>query len=324
MNVQKKNFRQQLLLSASILTMASVNGGALAQIAGDADSDDNVADAEVQQIVVTGYRRSLESAQNLKEDGDTFLDAITAEDIGALPDRSVAEALQRVPGVNIGRFKKTSDPDRFSVEGADVVIRGLPFVRSELNGREVFSATGGRVLSFNDISPELLGAVKVFKNTTADMTDGGISGTVDLETRKPISRPGLQIAGTVEANYGDLAKEWSPGFSLLGSNTWESSAGTFGLQLGYAQSELITRSDASQVTDPCYRELATLDSTGCIRVNSVTDGGVGDSTGFDETNFPPAGSVVVPKGRAFAQLDMTATETHFRPSRSSKAKTKNF
>ncbi|HEY0084672.1 MAG TPA: TonB-dependent receptor plug domain-containing protein, partial [Allosphingosinicella sp.] len=130
------------------------------------------------EIVVTGFRASLQSAQRIKRDADTVVDVITAEDIGALPDRSVAEALQRVPGVNISRFEQRDDPDRFSVEGSGVIIRGLPFVQSELNGRDIFSANGGRTLSFNDVSPELLGRVEVYKNSTADMIEGGISGTV--------------------------------------------------------------------------------------------------------------------------------------------------
>lgn len=245
----------------------------------------------VDEIIVTGFKSSLKKAQDLKENSDTFMDAITAEDIGALPDRSVAEALQRVPGVNISRFAEANDPDRFSVEGSGVVVRGLPFVRSELNGRDIFSANGGRSLSFNDVSPELLGAVEVFKNTTADMIDGGISGTVNLKTRKPLDKPGLQLAGTIEANYGDLAEEVSPAFSGLASNTWETGAGTFGIQLGYAQSELISRTDASQVTDPCYRA-DTLDG-GCFRIDGIA---FANGSGFNETNFPPAGSVVVPKG----------------------------
>ena len=148
-------------------------------------------------IVVSGFRASLSSAQSLKRDADTFVDVITAEDIGALPDRSVAEALQRVPGVNISRFEQRDDPDRFSVEGSGVIIRGLPFVRSELNGRDIFSANGGRTLSFNDVSPELLGRVEVFKNNTADMIEGGISGTVNLVTRKPLDTRGSRIAGTI-------------------------------------------------------------------------------------------------------------------------------
>ena len=262
--------------------------------AGQASAQEERDDEAVEEIVVTGIRGSLLSAQSMKENADTFVDGITAQDIGALPDRSVAEALQRVPGVNIGRFKKTTDPDRFSVEGADVIIRGLPFVRSELNGRDVFSATGGTVLSFNDVSPELLGSVLVYKNATADMVDGGIAGTVDLITRKPLDTNGPRLAGSAEYNYGDLEEQSSPTISFLGSNNWETAGGRFGLQLGYAQSELNTRSNASQVTDPCYRD-AALDA-GCIRVAPVDSAGVSDQLNFTPDTFPPDGTVIVPKG----------------------------
>ena len=246
------------------------------------------------EILVTGFRASLENAQNIKRDADTFVDAVTAEDIGALPDRSVAETLQRIPGVNIGRFEKTSDPDRFSVEGTGVIIRGLPFVRSELNGRDIFSANGGRVLSFNDVSPELLGRVEVFKNVTSDMVEGSIAGTVNLVTRKPLDDRSTRLAGTIEGNVGDLAEEFTGGFSLLGATTWESEAGSLGFQLGYTQSELVSRTDASQVTDPCYRS-DTLDGP-CFRTTNVFSDGVGTPTGLDSTSFPPAGTVIVPKG----------------------------
>ena len=253
-------------------------------------------------IVVSGFRASLESAQQIKRDADTVVDVITAEDIGALADRSVAEALQRVPGVNISRFEQRDDPDRFSVEGSGVIIRGLPFVRSELNGRDIFSANGGRSLSFNDVSPELLGRVEVYKNNTADMIEGGISGTVNLVTRKPLDNRGLNIAGTIEANYGDMAEEWSPGFSALLSNTFDTGIGTFGVQVAYAQSELVTRTDASQITDPCYRA-ATLDGP-CLRVRPVGSGGFGGAENFDESNFPPANSVIVPKGAGVRTTDL--------------------
>jgi TonB-dependent receptor len=245
-------------------------------------------------IIVSGFRRSLENAQNIKRDSDTFVDAVTAEDIGALPDRSVAETLQRIPGVTIGRFEKTTDPDRFSVEGTGVIIRGLPFARSELNGRDIFSATGGRVLSFNDVSPELLGRVEVFKNVTADMIEGGPSGTVNLVTRKPLDTDGFKLAGTVGANYGDLREEWSPEFSVLASNTFVTGAGSFGIQGSYANSKLKSRTDASQVADPCYRA-PSLDGP-CIRALSVGSGGFVGNPNFDESNFPPEGSVLVPKG----------------------------
>ena len=254
-------------------------------------------------IIVSGYRQSLESAQDFKENADTVVDVITAEDIGALADRSVAEALQRVPGVNISRFEGRDDPDRFSVEGSNVIIRGLPYVLSTLNGRDIFSANGGRTLSFNDVSPELLGRVEIYKNVSADMIEGNISGLVNLVTRKPLDNPGLNAAGTVEVNYGDLAKEWSPGFSGLISNTFETNVGTFGLQFGYAQQELVTRTDASQITDPCYRA-DTLDGP-CLRVVNVGSGGYFGDPNFDASNFPPPGSVVVPKGAGVRTTDLT-------------------
>ena len=280
--------------TASCLAMsAALATPALAQ---DAQAEEAKSEETIEpEIVVTaGFRASLESAQNIKRTADTFVDVITSEDIGALPDRSVAEALQRVPGVNIGRFEKPSDPDRFSVEGTGVIVRGLPFVRSELNGRDIFSATGGTALNFNDVSPELLGRVEVFKNLTADMVEGGIAGTVNLVTRKPLDRRGTHVSGTLEGNYGDLAEEWSPGGSVLASHTFEGDRGSLGLQFGYARSELISRTDASQLTDPCYRA-ATLNG-GCFRPRPVGSGGFGGAVQFDESNFPPAGSVLVPKG----------------------------
>ncbi len=298
-----KNLPESFAASRRTRVLGTVSSLALCLIladsamAQDVSTEEDSEAAEVASedvIVVRGYVAALESAQNIKRDSDTFVDVITAEDIGALPDRSVAETLQRVPGINIGRFEKTTDPDRFSVEGSGVIIRGLPFVRSELNGRDIFSATGGRELSFNDVSPELLGRVEVFKNVTSDMIDGGIAGTVNLVTRRPLDNPGLNIAGTIEATVGDLADKWTPGFSVLGSNTWETGIGSFGVQFGYAQSELISRTDASQVTDPCYRA-ATLDGP-CIRALTVVDGGFNGAPLFNATNFPPAGSVVVPKG----------------------------
>ena len=304
-----RSWRLLALTTASTLALSAVAAqSAFAQAAADPKATVETADQE-DEIIVTGFRQSLESAQNIKRAADTFVDVITAEDIGALADRSVAEALQRVPGVNISRFEQRNDPDRFSVEGSGVIIRGLTYVRSELNGRDIFSANGGRELSFNDVSPELLGRVEVFKNGTADMIDGGISGTVNLVTRKPLDKTGFHLAGTVEANYGDLAKKWSPGFSILGSKTFETGLGTFGIQLAYAQSELVTRTDASQITDPCYRA-PTLDA-GCIRVRSVGSGGFGGGPQLNASNFPPNGAVFVPKGAGVRTTDLTRDRNAF-------------
>ncbi len=294
---------RRLATVSGLALCAALPNMALAQDAPDEDEEEQTLPADENVIVVSGFRASLESAQDFKRNADTIVDVITAEDIGALADRSVAEALQRVPGVNISRFEQRDDPDRFSVEGSNVIIRGLPFVLSTLNGREVFSANGGRVLSFNDVSPELLGRVEIYKNVSADMIDGNISGLVNLVTRKPLDRPGFHVAGTIEANVGDMADEWSPGFSGLISNTFDTGIGTFGLQLGYAQQELVTRTDASQVTDPCFRA-DTLDGP-CQRIVSVGSGGIFGDPNFDASNFPPPGTVIVPKGAGVRTTDLT-------------------
>ena len=102
MNTTHKNWVRHLLLGTSVVSIMSVAGLATAQ---EAEPEEEQTEELVDEVVVTGFRSSLEKAQDIKFNADTFVDAITAEDIGALPDRSVAEALQRVPGVR-GRARR--------------------------------------------------------------------------------------------------------------------------------------------------------------------------------------------------------------------------
>ena len=148
------------------------------------------------EVIVTGLRSSLESAQSIKLNADTFVDSITATDIGAFPDKSVAEALQRVPGITVSRLQSSDDSNHFSAEPATVLIRGLTFVRTQFNGRDSFSADGYRGLNFNDISPELMAGVDTYKNQTAEMVEGGIAGVVNLRTRMPLDSDGQTLALT--------------------------------------------------------------------------------------------------------------------------------
>jgi len=241
--------RGAMRAGASILAVSAL----LAAAAPAAAQDDTAADetrASDEAIVVTGIRASLANAQEIKRNADTVVDAITAQDIGALPDRSVTEALQRVPGISINRFAGTNDPDHFSVEGSGVVIRGLNFVRSEFNGRDAFSAgVGGQAINFADVPSELLGSVEVYKNATADLIEGGLAGTVNLNTRKPFDNRGFHVAFSAEANYGDFRKKWTPTASFLISNTWDSGIGTIGLLGSVSYSRIKSRADGIQVTN---------------------------------------------------------------------------
>ena len=251
----------------------------------DAQQAGEVTDADASIIVVTGIRQSLANSQDIKRDADTVVDAITAADIGALPDRSVTEALQRVPGVAINRFAGSNDPDHFSVEGSGVVVRGLNFVRSEFNGRTAFAAgVGGQALNFADVPSELLGSVVISKNATAEMIEGGLAGTVNLNTRKPFDNDGLKVGFSVEANYGDFREAWTPTISGLISNTWDTDSGRFGILVSGAFSQIKSRADGLQVANYQIR-----DNT-LVPVANTADRFICRNplpSGTDDTTLPP-------------------------------------
>ncbi len=198
------------------------------------------------EIIVTGQRANLESAQNNKRNAETVIDSITAKDIGSFPDKSVAEALQRVPGVTVVRFAGTDDTSHFSAEPSGVIVRGLPQVRSEFNGRDTFSANSSRGLSWQDISPELLSGIDTYKNQTADLIEGGIAGTINLKTRVPFDSPGDLISISAMGNYGDIAGKMTPEVSGVISKRWETDAGEFGVLANLAYSHVKTGSQGIQ------------------------------------------------------------------------------
>ncbi|HTF96299.1 MAG TPA: TonB-dependent receptor [Cellvibrio sp.] len=201
----------------------------------------------VEEVVITGMRQSLSSAQDLKRAADTVVDSITAKDLGSFPDKSVAEALQRVAGVTVNRFAASSDTSHFSAEPSGVVVRGLNQVRTEFNGRDSFSANSGRGLSWGDISPELMSGVDTYKNQTAELIEGGIAGTVNMRTRVPFDQEGQMAALTLSTNYGDLSESFTPEASGLYSNRWETSAGEFGALINVAYSDVETRTQGIQL-----------------------------------------------------------------------------
>ncbi len=276
------------------------------------DAGNPTPDPEREEIVVTGIRQSLANAQNIKRNSDTVVDAITAEDIGALPDRSVNEALQRVPGVSISRFAAPSDSAHYSAQGSGVVIRGLSYVRGEFNGRDAFAAGGGREIGFNDIPAEIVGSVEVFKNLTADLVEGGIAGTVNINTRKPFDSKKDLLFLSAGMNLGDLEKRGAPQFVGLVSKQFDlGSAGRFGILASGTYQKLYSRSDSVFVSSmlPRYND----DKNG----NGVQDAGEGrvlnagtpfQSTLFD--TFPlPAGRNVVyaPLGAGSRSQDFNRT-----------------
>jgi len=224
---------------------------AIAQEQDSANSADNQtttkSDADMTEILVTGIRKALQSAQEIKKESDTVVDSITATDIGAFPDKSVAEALQRVSGITVTRFAASGDTTHFSAEPSGVIIRGLPQVRSEFNGRDSFNANSSRGLSFGDVSPELMAGVDTYKNATADMIEGGIAGTVNLRTHVPFDSEGFVLALSGDVGYGDLTEDVKPSGSVIVSDRWDTGVGEFGAMANIAYSEVTTESQGTQI-----------------------------------------------------------------------------
>ena len=244
----RMHWRAVLSSSASVLALGVITAGLAPTMAmaADAAAAADTGTTAVDELVVTGLRQSLATAQLTKRDSDTVVDSISAADIGAFPDKSLAEALQRVPGITVNRFAASDDTSHFSAEPSGVLVRGLSQVRNEFNGRDTFSANSSRGLGWGDISPELLAGVDVYKNQTAEMIEGGIAGTVNIRTRAPFDSPGRVIEANVRVNYGDITKQYTPDVSAILSDRWDTSIGEIGLMLNVAHSEVQTTSEGIQ------------------------------------------------------------------------------
>ncbi|OEZ90763.1 TonB-dependent receptor [Duganella phyllosphaerae] len=258
----KHNFKKTAI-AMGLAQMALMLGAAQAQEQAQAPVQSTGNDATVNtaaapagsmtSVVVTGQRAALQSAQKIKQNADEVVDSIAADDIGKLPDRSVTEVLQRVSGVTIDRAMARSDPDHFSVEGSGVSVRGLSYVRSELNGRDSFSANGGRSLNFEDVPPELMAGVDIYKNPSAEQVEGAIGGLINLRTAMPFDYKGFKAAISGSATHSELRKgKASPSYSGMVSNRWKTPIGEIGALVDLAYSESATRTDAVQV-EPYYQ-----------------------------------------------------------------------
>ncbi|QBE65376.1 TonB-dependent receptor [Pseudoduganella lutea] len=243
------HFKKTAMAIAVSHIAALTAGAALAQSTGS--STEGTANANASVVVVSGQRAALQSAQKIKQDADEVVDSINAEDIGKLPDRSVTEVLQRVVGVTIDR-SMAGDPQHYAVEGSGVAIRGLNYVRSELNGRDSFSANGARSLSFEDVPPELMAGVDVYKNPSAEQIEGAISGLVNLRTAMPFDFKGFKGSVSGQMSYSTLREgKPTPSTSLLLSDRWKTRFGEFGLLVDFARSQSDTRTDNFQI-EPYY------------------------------------------------------------------------
>lgn len=190
----------------------------------EADKPADAAAASDTDIVVTGLRQSLQSAQAIKRSSVQQIDSIVASDIGKLPDVALSDVAARIPGVQV---------DRGGGEATRVLIRGLPDFATTYNGREIFTAEA-RSVALQDFPAGAIAAIEVFKTTTADLVEGGLAGEVNVRSRKPFDFDGLEIAGSFWGQYEKRSKDFTPNGNLLVADRWDTGIGEVGALLNFS------------------------------------------------------------------------------------------
>lgn len=203
----------------------------------------------VQEVIVTGIRESLERAIEIKRQSENQVDAISAEDIGKLPDKNVADALQRIPGINTtsaaGGEGGFDENDRVSIRGTSpsltqVTVDGHAIATGDWFILDQFQ-TVGRSVSFGLLPAEIVQSTVVYKTQDASLLEGGVAGAIDIVTRQPLSfHQPLSFQGSVQGAYNSLTKDTKP--QVSGLVAWQNTSGTFGALLqGFYEERTVRR-----------------------------------------------------------------------------------
>lgn len=185
-------------IAAACSVLILISGQAYAQAA---------ATTETQTVTVKGIRKGIEDAINVKKNSDSIVEAISAEDIGKLPDASVAESISRLPGVTAQRSAVTGKSQQVSVRGMSPDFNG-----GLLNGREQASTAGSRGVEFDQYPSELLGGVVIYKTPDASLAGLGLSSTIDLQTVRPLAFGQRNLVVNYRKEHSTKAVD-EPGFT---------------------------------------------------------------------------------------------------------------
>jgi iron complex outermembrane receptor protein len=224
--------------AATFLALAATGAPALAQAADEQAAAAVEGQDEDDAIVVTGIRSSIQTSLDAKRQATSIVEVIAAEDIGLLPDLSIADTLARLPGVTAQRVRGRSQ---------QISIRGLgpDFSLALLNGREVVSAGNNRGIEFDQFPSELIGSGVVYKTGDAQIAAIGIAGAVDLRTLRPLDSKGRQITASATYTINDSGQRnpdfADDGYRFFGSYIDQNDAGTLGWSLGVTVQSIPTQ-----------------------------------------------------------------------------------
>lgn len=202
---------------------------------------------EIEELVVTGIRASLQSALIQKREAANLVEVIQAEDIGKLPDQNLAEVLENVTGIQITREAGV---------GRGVQIRGTDANRVEINGVSTVGSGSGRSgISFDDLAASMISSVQVIKVPEAKTIEGSVGGTINLRTIRPLDLSEPLFAFRAQAERSDLSKTTTPRYSGTIGKRWDTDLGQFGLvgSFSYAEQDVVAfrpRVDRDAVVTP--------------------------------------------------------------------------
>jgi iron complex outermembrane recepter protein len=247
------------LLIATASSVALLSGAAHAQTTADTPVAGETQDGE--DIVVTGYRASLQASIQAKRDAPVIADIISAEDIGKFPDKNVAEALQRVPGVVINRV--FGEGERVSLRGTapnltKTLVNGHGIATADWFIEDQLAAT--RSFNYLTLPAEIVGQLDVYKSPQADVEEGGIGGTINVHTRHPLDLPRWSLNASVQAAYTERSDKFDPQAS--GILSWKNDAETIGLLVGGVYQKRRIRRDGVEVLG--YQDVAVAGQTAQI------------------------------------------------------------
>jgi TonB-dependent receptor len=228
----------------------------------------------LEPVLVQGTRSSLESAIERKRESDDILDSVVAAEIYKLPDLSVADAVQRITGVQIARDRG---------EASVASVRGLVQVETTLNGREVFTAGFGRALDYADLPSEMLAGIDVYKSSSAARIEGGLGGLVDLRTRHPFDFRDPTLALSARLLHGDLVAKSAGQFSLLFGDRAATGTGELGMLLNVVLQDRDWREDNKSSGTPMLCSARA--SSGCRLDLVAGQDTVAPSSTSESTNF---------------------------------------
>jgi iron complex outermembrane recepter protein len=264
-------------LVGTAVAMALFGRNADVRAEAPADSTD-AAGSPLEEVVVHGYREALQASMQTKRDANDVEDVLTAEDVGKFPDKNVAEALQRLPGIVTTR--DFGEGERINVRGTLDTL-----TKATLNGHSLSTAdwfildqqNATRSFNYLMLPADLIGKTEVLKTARADVEEGGIGGTVDIQTRRPLDLERITAFASLEAAHTDLSSKTDP--YMTGLVSFKDADSTFGFLLAGIYQQRHIRRDGFETlgyvpvgpTDPRLMPLAI--NSALFEQNRVRKGG---------------------------------------------------